>query len=528
MHKILIANRGEIAVRIIRACRDLGLGSVAVFSECDRQARHVRMADEAVAIGGNAPSDSYLRIDRIIDAARATGADAIHPGYGFLSENEAFAEACRGAGLIFIGPAAEAVARVGSKTTARAIAVSAGVPVVPGTESPFSPNASEEAIVSAAARIGYPVLIKAVAGGGGKGMRVVSKPDEVQSAVRQARSEAATAFGDASVYLERLVQRPRHVEIQILADHHGHIVPFVERECSIQRRHQKVVEESPSAAVDAKLRAQLAEAAVAVARAAEYTNAGTVEFLLDEDGRFYFLEVNARLQVEHPVTEAVAEVDLVGWQIQIASGAPLTLSSRDTLVPKGHAIECRVYAEDADLGFLPSPGRITSLRTPSGPGVRDDGWVEPGTEVPIYYDSLLSKVIAWGEDRRQATARMRRALAEYEIQGVRSTLAFSRWLLARAEFAEARFHTGYLDELLQQRAGEPFDEADPSLEEVAALAACLAEAVRNTAERLTSPMGAGSTGSPMGGATGVLREDPEVSRADRNWKARARRESLRQ
>ena len=277
-----------------------------------------------------------------------------------------------------------------------------------------------------------------------------------------------------------------------------------------------MLEESPSAAVDSKLRAQLAEAAVAVARAAEYTNAGTVEFLLDEEGRFYFLEVNARLQVEHPVTEAVADVDLVRWQIQIASGVPLTLSPRNTLVPEGHAIECRVYAEDADLGFLPSPGRITSLRPPSGPGVRDDSWVESGTEIPIFYDSLLSKVIAWGEDRRQATARMRRALAEYEIQGVRSTLAFSRWLLARPEFAEARIHTGYLDELLQQRAGEPFDEVDPSLEEVAALAACLAEAAKNTAERMTSS------------AAGVLREDPGMARAGRSWKARARRESLRE
>ncbi len=513
MHKILIANRGEIAVRVIRACRDLGLGSVAVFSECDRLARHVRMADEAVAIGGNAPADSYLCIERIIDAAQATGADAIHPGYGFLSENEAFAKACRAAGLIFIGPGPDAVGRVGNKTTARSIAASAGVPVVPGTESPFGPDASEEAIVKAAARIGYPVLIKAVAGGGGKGMRVVSKPDDVQGAVRLARSEAATAFGDASVYLERLVQRPRHVEIQILADHHGRIVPFVERECSIQRRHQKVLEESPSAAVDSRLRAQLAEAAVAVARAAEYTNAGTVEFLVDEDGRFYFLEVNARLQVEHPVTEAVAEVDLVRWQIQIAAGAPLTLSSRDTLTPSGHAIECRVYAEDADLGFLPSPGRIVSVRPPSGPGIRDDSWVESGTEIPIFYDSLLSKVIAWGEDRGQATARMRRALAEYEIQGVRSTLAFSRWLLARPEFAEARFHTGYLDELLQQRAEERFDEPEPSLEEVAAVAACLAEASKETAQMV---------------ASSLVRESPEMPRARQSWKARARRESLRE
>jgi acetyl-CoA carboxylase, biotin carboxylase subunit len=522
LHKILIANRGEIAVRVVRACRDLGLGSVAVFSDCDRRARHVRMADEAVAIGGDAPSESYLRIDRIIDAARASGADAIHPGYGFLSENQDFAEACRAAGLTFIGPTPEAVAAVGSKTTARSIAASAGVPVVLGTETPFEADASEAEIADAAGRIGYPILIKAVAGGGGKGMRVVSKPDELHSAVRLARSEAGTAFGDPSVYLERRLQRPRHVEIQILADHHGHILPFVERECSIQRRHQKVVEESPSPVVDAALRARLAEAAVAVARAAGYTNAGTVEFLLDEDGRFYFLEVNARLQVEHPVTEAVAGIDLVRWQIQIAAGARLTLSSRDTLTPSGHAIECRVYAEDPDLGFLPAPGRIVAVRSPAGPGIRDDSWVESGTEIPIFYDSLLSKVIAWGEDRQQATARMRRALAEYDIQGVRSTLPFSRWLLARPEFAEARFHTGFLDELLQQRAGEPFDEADPSLEEVAAIAACLVEAGAVSAPALDQrPLSAGS-------ARGSRREHAEGSPGGRGWKSRARRESLRE
>ena len=379
MHKILIANRGEIAVRVIRACRDLSLGSVAVFSECDRSARHVRMADEAFAIGGNAPVDSYLRIDRVLEAARACSADAVHPGYGFLSENEDFASACRDAGLTFIGPSPEAVARVGSKTTARRIAESAGVPVVPGSE-PFGPDAADDDIARAAERVGYPLLVKAVAGGGGKGMRIVSGPAELATAGRLARSEAATAFGDSSIYLERRLLRPRHVEIQILADHHGAVCPFVERECSIQRRHQKVIEESPSLAVGPVLRAQLADAAVAVVKAAGYTNAGTVEFLLDEDGRFYFLEVNARLQVEHPVTEMVSGLDLVQWQIRIARGERLA-PSHDTLVPSGHAIECRVYAEDPDTGFLPSPGRITALRAPDGPGVRDDGWAEAGTDV---------------------------------------------------------------------------------------------------------------------------------------------------
>jgi acetyl-CoA carboxylase biotin carboxylase subunit len=511
LHKILIANRGEIAVRVIRACRDLGLGSVAIFSECDRTARHVRMADEAVAIGGNAPSDSYLRIDRIIDAARSTGADAVHPGYGFLSENEDFASACRDAKLTFIGPTPEAVARVGSKTTARKIAISAGVPVVPGTEEPFGPDAVDADIARAAEHIGYPVLIKAVAGGGGKGMRVVTSAADLSGAVRLARSEARSAFGDSAIYIERRVQRPRHVEIQILADHHGTVVPFVERECSIQRRHQKVFEESPSPAADAGLRSRLADAAVAVARAAGYTNAGTVEFLLDADGHFYFLEVNARLQVEHPVTELVAGVDLVHWQIRIANGEQLTLSPRDTLTPTGHAIECRVYAEDPDEGFLPSPGRIVALRAPEGPGIRNDGWVGEGSEIPVYYDSLLSKVIAWGEDRSQAIARLRRGLDEYDIRGVRSTLPFSRWLLARPEFVEARFHTNVLDELLQQRAGEPFGDLDPSIEEVAALVACLVEA----------------SATPAGSATSKGVRERDTPSMERSWKALARKEGLR-
>jgi acetyl-CoA carboxylase biotin carboxylase subunit len=522
LRKILIANRGEIAVRVIRACRDLGLGSVAIFSECDRSARHVRMADEAFAIGGNAPADSYLRIDRVLGAARACGADAVHPGYGFLSENADFAAACRDAGLTFIGPSPEAVALVGSKTAARRIAESAGVPVVPGFAKPFGPQATDAEVAAASELVGYPLLVKAVAGGGGKGMRLVASPEQLSGAVRLARSEAASAFGDPSFYLERRLLSPRHVEIQILADHHGNVCAFVERECSIQRRHQKLIEESPSPVVGPALRAQLAEAAVAVAKAAQYTNAGTVEFLLDEDGRFYFLEVNARLQVEHPVTEMVSGLDLVQWQICIARGEQLPVSSRDTLTPSGHAIECRVYAEDPDLGFLPSPGRIVALRAPDGPGVRDDGWVEAGTEVPIYYDSLLSKVIVWGGDRAQALARMRRALAEYEIRGVRSTLPFSQWLLARPEFAEARFHTGFLDELLQERAGAPFSELDPSLEEVAAIAACLAQA--------SVPFADGAAPAPRSGTSiegpSIAERDGVVS-VERSWKVQARRESLR-
>jgi acetyl-CoA carboxylase biotin carboxylase subunit len=514
LRKILIANRGEIAVRIIRACRDLGLPSVAVFSNCDRTSRHVRMADEAVAIGADPPGESYLRIDRILDAARASGADAVHPGYGFLSENEAFAAACRDAGLVFIGPTPEAIGRMGSKTTARRIAAAAGVPVVPGTEKPYGPDATDDHMARAATRIGYPVLVKAVAGGGGKGMRVVEHPEDLPSAIRTARSEAATAFGDSAVYLERRLTRPRHIEVQILADRHGAVQAFVERECSIQRRHQKVVEESPSPVVSRDLRDRLSQAAVAVAKAAEYTNAGTVEFLLDEDGHFYFLEMNARLQVEHPVTEMVTSVDLVRWQIRLAQGERLTLPSSHTLVPLGHALECRVYAEDPDAGFIPSPGRITELRVPNGPGIRDDSGVEVGSDIPIFYDPLLSKLVSWGEDRAHATVRMRRALDEYEVRGIRTTLPFFKWLLARPEFVEARFHTGFLDELLQQRAGEPFGAADPSFEEVAAVAACLVEASH-------SPQAVAQ-------ATRSIQAPQQMGPVVRGWKARARIEGLRE
>jgi len=500
-------------VRVIRACRDMGLGSVAVFSECDRTARHVRMADEAVAIGGSPPGESYLRVEGILDAARASGADAVHPGYGFLAENPDFAAACRDGGLTFIGPTPEAIVRMGSKTAARAVAMAAGVPVVPGTDAPFGPDVPDEEIVRAASGIGYPLLIKAVAGGGGKGMRHVSRPEEMAGAIRAARSEAGTAFGDSAVYLERRLPRPRHIEVQLLADLHGRVQPFVERECSIQRRHQKVVEEAPSPVVSPALRAQLTDAAVAVAQSAGYTNAGTVEFLLDEDGRFYFLEMNTRLQVEHPVTEMVTGVDLVEWQIRIARGEALTVSPKDALTPTGHALECRVYAEDPGAGFMPSPGRIVSLRTPEGPGIRNDGWVEEGTDVPIFYDPLLSKLIAWGEDRLQATMRMRRALDEYEVGGIRTSLPFFRWLLGRPEFIEARFHTSFLDELLQKRAGEPFDDVDPSIEEVAAVAACLVEASR--------------TGRAPAQPAASVRDHRSPPSAARGWKTRARIESLR-
>jgi acetyl-CoA carboxylase biotin carboxylase subunit len=471
--KILIANRGEIAVRIVRACRELGLSPVAVYSECDRTALHVRYADEAYPIGPNAPRDSYLRIDRLIDAAKRSGADAVHPGYGFLAENEHFAAAVGDAGLTFIGPSPGAIRTMGSKTAARAAAIRAGVPVVPGTEEPLGAGAADPDIAAIAASIGYPLLVKAVAGGGGKGMRTVTDPADLAGAVRAARSEAGTAFGDASVYLERRLVRPRHIEVQLLGDAHGTVLPFVERECSIQRRHQKVVEETPSLAVSPALREKMTSAAAAVARTVGYTNAGTIEFLLDEDGRFYFLEMNTRLQVEHPITEMVTGVDLVQWQIRIAHGERLTLDPGALVTPNGHAIECRVYAEDPDNQFLPSPGRIAVLRTPGGPGIRDDSGAAEGLEVPIFYDPMISKLVAWAEDRPRAIARMRRALGEYRVAGIKTTVPFFTWLLAQPEFAEGAFHTTYLDEVLRARNGRPFVEPTPEIEDVAAIAAAI-------------------------------------------------------
>jgi acetyl-CoA carboxylase biotin carboxylase subunit len=474
MQKILIANRGEIAVRVIRACRDMGLSSVAVYSECDRAALHVRMADEAYPVGPNPPRESYLRIDRIIDVARQSGADAVHPGYGFLAENEDFAAACRDAGLTFIGPSPEAITLMGSKTAARQVAIAAGVPVVPGTESPLSDAVSDSEVLTIAEGIGYPLMLKAVAGGGGKGMRMVSQPADLPGALRAARSEAGSAFGDSAVYLERRIMAPRHIEVQLLGDHFGTVVPFVERVCSIQRRHQKVVEESPSLAVSPELRHDMTAAAAAVARRAGYTNAGTIEFLLDEDGSFYFLEMNTRLQVEHPITEQVSGVDLVQWQIRIARGERLTLDPAAMLAPRCHAVECRIYAEDPDTGFMPSPGRIHGLRVPQGPGVRDDSGLYEGGEVPIYYDPMISKLITWAGDRPEALARMKRALAEYEVRGIRTTIPFFRWILEDEDFKAGRFDTTFLDRKLAARNGQPLD---PAGEEHAVLGA-IAVAVR--------------------------------------------------
>ena len=507
--KILIANRGEIAVRIIRACRELGLGSVAVYSDCDRGAPHVGDADQAVHIGPSPAAESYLRIDRLIAAAQATGADAVHPGYGFLAENAAFAQACRDAHLTFIGPSPESIALMGSKTAARTVAIEAGVPVVPGTEEPFRDGMPDEDVRRQAARIGYPLMVKAVAGGGGKGMRVVESPDALIDAIRTARSEAGSAFGDSAVYLERRLKRPRHIEIQLLGDQYGTIVPFVERECSIQRRHQKVVEESPSLAVDVRLRRRIADAAVAVAERARYSSAGTIEFLLDEDGSFYFLEMNTRLQVEHPVTEMVTSVDLVHWQIRLARGERLTLDPELTLTPRGHAIECRIYAEDPDEGFMPSPGLLRGLRAASGPGIRNDGGVAAGYTVPVFYDSMIAKLIAWADTRPDAIARMGRALAEYEVLGLKTTIPFFIWLMREPDFGAGRFDTTYLDRLLASRRGESFSTLDDSEETRVAIAAAVDAWLRSASGRDTaSPE---RTGSGPSGA----------------WKRLARHESLR-
>ena len=470
MKTILIANRGEIAVRIMRACREMGIGTVAIYADVDREARHVRYADRAFPLVGNAPADTYLRIDKILDIASRTGADAIHPGYGFLAENEAFAAACLDAGLTFIGPPPAVIARMGSKTAARDCAIAAGAPVVPGTRTPVLPDVADAVVQQLADEVGYPLMVKAVAGGGGKGMREVRAAGDLLDAVRTARSEALGAFGDAAVYFERRLLRPRHVEIQLLADAHGTVVPFVERECSVQRRHQKVIEESPAPRMTMDLRERMASAAAAVARTAGYVNAGTIEFLVEGDDRFYFLEMNTRLQVEHPVTEMVTGLDLVQWQIRIARGERLTIPPAQALEPRGHAIECRVYAEDPDQRFMPRPGRITVLNEPAGPGIRVDSGVEAGFEVPIYYDSLIAKLTAWGGDREMARHRMLRAIGESVVGGIPTTLPFFRWMLQQPAFIAGDLDTTMLDAELERRAGEPFLAADPAHAEAVVLA----------------------------------------------------------
>jgi acetyl-CoA carboxylase biotin carboxylase subunit len=454
--KVLIANRGEIAVRVARACREMGIASVAVFSEADRAALHVRMADEARPIGPAPSGESYLRIDRVLDAARASGAEAIHPGYGFLAENAAFARACEEAGIVFVGPRSETIALMGEKTSARREAVAAGVPVVPGT---LEPVADEGELAREAERIGYPVMLKAAAGGGGKGLRLVGSPAELLPALARARSEAGGAFGDDRVYLEKAIVRPRHVEIQVLADHHGNAVHLFERECSIQRRHQKVIEESPSPFLDPGLRRRMGELAVALVRRTGYVNAGTLEFLVDARREPYFLEMNTRLQVEHPVTEMVTGLDLVKLQIRIAQGEALPLRQED-VAQRGHAIECRVYAEDPEAGFLPSPGRITALSVPGGPGVRDDSGVFEGAEVQVHYDPLVSKLVVWAESRAEAVRRMRRAVSEYRVLGIKTTLPFFERVLDHPAFLAGDFDTSFVDTVLASGNGRPPREVE--------------------------------------------------------------------
>jgi acetyl-CoA carboxylase, biotin carboxylase subunit len=446
--KILIANRGEIAVRVIRACRELGVTSVAVYSDVDRAALHVRQADEAYRIGPPAAEESYLNIQRILDVAKRCGADAIHPGYGFLSENAQFAQACEDVHLKFIGPSAASINRMGSKTRARKAMESENIPFAPGTSSGVD---SVEEAGRVAAKIGYPVMLKAAAGGGGKGMRLVHAKEELGSALDAARSEARRSFGDGEIYVEKALCNPRHIEMQVLADEHGNIVYLGERECSIQRRHQKVLEESPSPIVNAEMRQRMGEIAVRVAKTAAYTNAGTVEFLVDENRDFYFLEMNTRLQVEHPVTELTTGLDLVRLQIRIAAGERLPFTQTDISL-RGHAIECRVYAEDPDNNYFPSPGTIGLLLDPSGPGIRLDSGVYEGWTVPIDYDPLLAKLIGYGTDRSQAISRLARALNEYFVGGIKTNLPLLRRILGQSDFQAGDVDTGYLDRLLKSEA----------------------------------------------------------------------------
>ncbi len=517
--KVLIANRGEIAIRILRACRELGVGAVAVFSDADRTSMHVRLADEAYPIGPAPSRESYLRIDKLMDVARRAGCAALPPGYGFLAENHELPRACAAAGVTFIGPSAEAMKQLGSKTAARQLARRAGVSMVPGAIEPIARLEDAAPIARAA---GFPVLLKAVAGGGGKGMRLVSNEAELAAAWRDAGSEALNAFGDGRLYLEKYLEQPRHIEMQILADVHGHIVYLGERECSVQRRHQKVIEEAPSPVVEPALRRAMGEAAVKLAREAAYTNAGTVEFLVDAARNSYFLEVNTRLQVEHPVTEAVTGLDLVKLQIRIAAGEPLPFEQKDIAL-RGHAIECRVYAEDPDNNFFPSPGKILARRVPQGPGIRIDDGVYPGWIVPTDYDPLLGKLIAWGSDRAEAIARMRRALEEYYVSGIQTNIGLFRRILAEPDFLRGNIHTRWLDEWLKASAPASTAHAPPANEggcagaeeDAALVAAVLWHLSTNGASNADSSASVGKSASSRPA-------EPAISR----WKMEGRREQL--
>ena len=511
--KILIANRGEIAVRIIRACQELGVRTVAVYSDADARAPHVRAADEAVHIGPAPSAQSYLRIDALLEAARRTGAEAIHPGYGFLAERAPFARAVRDAGLVFIGPPPEAIDALGSKTAARTLAVKAGVPIVPGTTEGVRDAEEASAIAD---QFGFPVLLKAAAGGGGKGMRVVRSASELAGALDAARRESKNAFGDDAVYVEKYLEGPRHVEIQVLADSHGNIVSLGERECSIQRRHQKMIEEAPSVAVTPEIRAAMGETAVRAARAAGYVNAGTCEFLLDRDGQHYFLEMNTRLQVEHPVTELVTGIDIVQWQLRVAAGERLPFRQED-ITPRGWAIECRITSEDPSNGFLPSTGRISHLHIPSGPGVRWDGGIEAGSEVGLHYDPMLAKLIVWARTREQAIARMRRALLELVVDGVETSQAFHLRVMDDPEFQRGEFSIQWLEQRLPSLLAQPPVEEELR---VAAIAAAL------LADRDRGRRRSGAVSSVPASVDGTAREEP-VADPTLAWRRAARLEGLR-
>ena len=493
-------------MRVLRACHEMGIAAVVVYSDVDRASLHVRKADEAYPIGAAAASESYLNIPKILDVAGRSGADAIHPGYGFLSENAKFAQACADAGVKFIGPTAAAMEAMGSKTRARQAMEKAGVPFVPGTSRGVESFAEAESV---AAKIGYPVMLKAAAGGGGKGMRLVHAPDQLKSSLEAARSEADRSFGDSEVYIEKAIVNPRHIEMQILADEHGNTVYLGERECSLQRRHQKVIEETPSVALDARLREAMGRAAVDAARAVEYVGAGTVEFLVDQQKNFYFLEMNTRLQVEHPVTELITGLDLVHLQIRIAAGEKLPFTQSDVSI-RGHAMECRIYAEDPDNNYFPSPGKITLLLAPSGPGIRRDSGMYEGWNVPIDYDPLLAKLIAYGTDRDQAIARLTRALGEYFVGGIKTNLSLFRRILRDADFRAAKLDTGFLDRMLKRTEDATVDSRKT---EVAVIAAGIFAA-----------LGSPSSGVANGASSGDSRRAEATSS---KWKAVSRREALR-
>lgn len=481
--KVLVANRGEIAVRVLRTCRELGLQTVAVFSEADRGAPHVRYADEAYCLGPPPARESYLRRDRLVDVALRAGAAAIHPGYGFLAESPAFAQDCVDAGLTFVGPPPDTIELLADKPAAREVARQLGIPVVEGSVS----HLDDAGLLAAADRLGYPVMLKAVAGGGGMGIRAAHSHSELKAAIPRARQEAQAAFGDDDVYLERLVEDARHIEVQLLGDEQGHVIHLGERECSIQRRHQKLIEEAPSRALDDELRQRIHQAAVEIGKAVGYISAGTVEFLLDDDGQFTFMEVNPRLQVEHTVTEAITGVDIVKEQLRIAGGRELRCSQQD-VVSRGWALECRILAEDPNQGFAPSVGRIVRLREPAGPGVRVDSGIAEGEAVTPYYDSLLAKLIAWGETRAVAIVRMRRALEEYHIAGVATTLRLYRALMDSTRFLGGQFHTGFVEEKLRGAREDGGDgtpgswEADAERRRAVAVAVALLDHRRRQAE----------------------------------------------